>query len=457
MISRLSRLRPLRRLRHLLFVPAMALLVIGVPALALEPGSLPRPTTTSVPFLMPLAGDVGVGWTGDAEVDADLVGVIWNGDPAARFRVDVSRGGDWRFGGEVGVLDDGTDDADPEARSASNGAGFEYASAPLWVGDADAVRITMAEGSANAVTLEAITADEATVPNGSAGALGLSVGSGPDRFGFGIALVLVAAVLVALAFGWAPWRPRRRLLMLSTVGLVTLAACANTLPPPPPSPNPTTPPQPAMTMRSQWGADLAWNPSPDCDHGPETAESLKFAVVHHTVNSNNYGPGDSVAMVRAIWQYHVRTLGFCDIGYNFLVDRYGQTFEGRMGGIDKAVIAAHTGGFNTSSTGAAFLGDFRGAQPTQAAWDAMVNLLAWKFSVHKVNPSAGFTTTSNGGGSRWPAGTVVSFPNALIAHRDVWPTLDPADLYPRMDELRAAVQAKVGWDTSPTTTTVAAP
>ena len=61
-------------------------------------------------------------------------------------------------------------------------------------------------------------------------------------------------------------------------------------------------------------------------------------------------------MVRAIAVYHVQANGWDDIGYNFLVDRFGQIFEGRYGGITAPVIGAHAEGFNDGSVGVALIG-----------------------------------------------------------------------------------------------------
>ena len=86
---------------------------------------------------------------------------------------------------------------------------------------------------------------------------------------------------------------------------------------------------------------------------------IRAAVVHHTAGSNDYAPEDSAAIVRSIYAYHTRTLGWCDIAYNALVDKYGQVFEGRARRHrPRPVEGSHTGGFNRDTWGVAMIGDF---------------------------------------------------------------------------------------------------
>ena len=76
------------------------------------------------------------------------------------------------------------------------------ATEPVWVGrDVTAVRVTIVSGSAYDVSLEAVTSSDPSAPSGSAGALGVSVPGGPDRFGFAVALVLAGLILGAVRGG----------------------------------------------------------------------------------------------------------------------------------------------------------------------------------------------------------------------------------------------------------------
>ncbi len=171
---------------------------------------------------------------------------------------------------------------------------------------------------------------------------------------------------------------------------------------------------------------------------------MALGVVHHTVDANEYGPQDSAAMVLAICRYHRNTSGWRDIGYNFLVDRYGQVFEGRAGGTDQPVIGAQAQGYNGVSTGVANIGTFTDAAQTPEAIAATAQLLAWKLSLHGAPVSGQVTVTSAGGPSnRYPAGTPVTF-ERIAGHRDADTTACPGDaLVAQLPEIRrqAAVLA----------------
>src|SRR3546814_12934624 len=80
---------------------------------------------------------------------------------------------------------------------------------------------------------------------------------------------------------------------------------------------------------------------------------MKQVHVHHTVNANDYRSWQTAGILRGIYRYHTKTLGWFDIGYNFLIDRFGRIWEGRSGGIGNLVQGAHTLGFNHTSVGVA--------------------------------------------------------------------------------------------------------
>src|SRR5205085_615826 len=174
---------------------------------------------------------------------------------------------------------------------------------------------------------------------------------------------------------------------------------------------------------------------------PRYAASLQFALVHHTAGTNSYTAAESAAIVRGIEVYHVKGNGWNDIGYNFLVDKYGQVFEGRYGGVDKNVIGAHAEGFNTGSVSVALIGTYQSAAPTTAEKTALADLLAWRLDLAHVDPLSTVTVAS-GGNARFPAGTPV-FLRAVSGHRDTGFTTCPgAALYAQLGAL--ARQAAVG-------------
>jgi N-acetylmuramoyl-L-alanine amidase-like protein len=191
---------------------------------------------------------------------------------------------------------------------------------------------------------------------------------------------------------------------------------------------------PRIISRAQWGANESWR-----DSGPRYAPEVKMAFVHHTAGTNSYSKSQSPALIRGIYKYHTSNLGYSDIAYNFLIDRYGQIFEGRYGGITRPVIGAHAGGFNTGSTGISLMGTFTSATPPSAMIKSLKYLLAWKLDVHHVPPTGTLVMTS-GGSTRYPEGRRVTL-NRISGHRDTSQTSCPgAKVYYMLDSIRAAVK-----------------
>jgi len=171
---------------------------------------------------------------------------------------------------------------------------------------------------------------------------------------------------------------------------------------------------------------------------PAYADTVRFAVVHHTVGSNSYSRAQSASIVRGIERYHVLANGWDDIGYNFLVDKYGQIFEGRWGGVDRNVVGAHAQGFNQGSVGVALMGTYDSTSITPAARAALIRLLAWRLDVAHVDPLSTFSWRSTGN-PKFPAGRMVTL-RTISGHRDTGYTSCPGSrLYSELPSIARAV------------------
>ncbi len=195
--------------------------------------------------------------------------------------------------------------------------------------------------------------------------------------------------------------------------------------------------QPTIVPRAAWGAD-------QCKpRDAPTPGQVQLAFVHHTVGTNVYTPEQSASLVLGICRYHRNANGWDDVGYNFLVDRYGTIFEGRAGGIDQAVVGAQAQGYNGVSTGVANLGTHTSEPQSEAALGSIARLLAWKLPLHGV-PVTGKVAVKSAGGetNRYPAGKSVTF-ERISGHRDGNATSCPGDaLYAQLPLLRQLADAR---------------
>ncbi len=191
---------------------------------------------------------------------------------------------------------------------------------------------------------------------------------------------------------------------------------------------------PLIITRASWRADERIRRRKK----PAYADAVRFEIVHHTVGTNSYSRAQSASIVRGIMRYHVLANGWDDIGYNFLVDKYGQVFEGRWGGVDRNVVGAHAQGFNQGSVGVALIGTYDSASITPAARAALIRLLAWRLDVVHVDPLSTFSWRSTGN-PKFPAGRMVTL-RTISGHRDTGFTACPgSQLYGELPSIARAV------------------
>ena len=195
-----------------------------------------------------------------------------------------------------------------------------------------------------------------------------------------------------------------------------------------------------VTTRAEWGANasyMSWD--------PEYA-SAGHVVVHHTAGTNSYSSGQSASIVRGIYYYHAVTLDWGDIGYNFLVDKFGTVFEGRSGSVaapaGKMSVGAHARGVNTGTMGISMMGDYSAVSPSDAQLSSVGKMAGWFLKRAGISDVTGWAGLHVWTTERYQAGSTISMPR-ILGHRDVGYTTCPGNVgYSKLDAIRAIAKAQ---------------
>ncbi len=163
-----------------------------------------------------------------------------------------------------------------------------------------------------------------------------------------------------------------------------------------------------LLTRQDWAADetlMSWTPK---------YQRVQKAVIHHTVTDD--GGANVAATIRGIYYYHAVTRGWGDIGYNYLVDKFGNIWTGRQGGDN--TIGGHAYGWNNGTIGVAAIGDYSVMAPTGALQNAIANLVSMKFRQLGIQPFGNETFTHQEQASDGSWVNVTSNPPNIQGHRD---------------------------------------
>ncbi|MER5973084.1 N-acetylmuramoyl-L-alanine amidase [Streptomyces sp. NPDC002055] len=365
-----------------------------------------------------------------------LVGVVWD-DPAAdfhgqvRIRTRAADTGRWTSWQDLQTHNDDQPDLDSPER---NGGRMHGSTAPLWVGDSDGVQVQALPEPASdrgaptalpgGLRIELVSPDDA--PAAGAG----RTAEPPEQTPEEAAASAVNAELAPLGATEIPALAQETTpeddpdAVTGANGSVATRAYVG--------------PRPGIVTRHGWGADESLR-----ERNFLYTKTVKAAFVHHTASGNNYTCKQAPSVLRSIYRYHVKSLGWRDFGYNFAIDKCGKIYEGRAGGVARAVMGAHTLGFNTNTMGIAVIGSFSGVTPPAAAVRSVAALSAWKLGLFGRNP-AGKVTLVSGGSNKYKKGTKVSL-NVISGHRDGFSTDCPgARLYSKLGSIRSTAARAQG-------------
>ncbi|MGW4228626.1 peptidoglycan recognition protein family protein [Streptomyces sp. NPDC004980] len=382
-----------------------------------------------------------------------LVGVVWDDADAelhGTVQVRARATGTARWSGWQDLETHNTDHAADTGSAERTSGKVRGSTAPLWVGDSDGVEVRVrsedsaprsrAGGSAPLpeglrvelvdpgddpqqppTTITPATGTPATgTPTAVTPVTSPQPGALPEAVGLGLAAAESSAVNADLAPLGATEIPALSKAESEEQAVVAAGA------------KPFVGPRPRIVTRKGWGADESIR-----ERTFAYTTTVKAAFIHHSATGNNYTCSQAPSVLRSIYRYHVKSSGWRDFGYNFAVDKCGNIYEGRAGGVTKAVLGAHTLGFNTNSMGIAVLGTYTSKNPPAAAVTAIAKLTAWKLGLFGRNPK-GKVTLVSGGSGKYKKGASVKL-NVISGHRDGFATECPGSrLYKKLGTARTS-------------------
>jgi hypothetical protein len=189
------------------------------------------------------------------------------------------------------------------------------------------------------------------------------------------------------------------------------------------------PPAPSWAGASFVKNRSEWDSTGCRKEGAETSySSAKAIVIHHTAGSNSYTQAQVPGIIAGHCLYHVNGRGWDDIGYNFLVDKFGTVWEGRTGSKTSPVQGAHTGGFNSQTQGIAMMGNFDSIAPTDATITGLKAMLNWLTGWHSIDPTGSVTLKPGTGAVGFTPGVEFTSPS-IVGHRDLGSTTCPGGIF----------------------------
>lgn len=196
--------------------------------------------------------------------------------------------------------------------------------------------------------------------------------------------------------------------------------------------------RPRIRSRRSWGAKEKW-----ATGKPKRVRTVEQVHVHHTATGNDYRKGDVPRILRGIYRYHTKTLGWSDVGYNYFVDRFGRIWAGRRGADgDRDTRGAHTLGFNHTSVGIAVLGSYQEVAPAPKVLAGIAKIAAWKLKKYHRDPLV-TTPVRSHGSDLYPKGTWAVLP-VIDGHRDSNDTECPGQyLYDALPEIRLRTARRI--------------